>query len=369
MPLLPQERQALVEGQRLRFKGGEWKGSCVRCGGDDRFHVTQGGLVGCRQCGDRPGFYASIKKAVHEHMGDRRAPYTPPSVHAAGDRKFQQTPSPTRRVAVRLWGGSVPATGTLAHIYLADRMAWPPPECGVKLPVSVRWVPVDEMRRAGCKEVPDWVAGAALFRFTDGQGKGTAVSLEALDHNGIKRDGEERWRRTYGSRLHSRFVAQMMDEGVITDNREATDAFKARIDGPCVDVAVCEGEVTALAVALSRPGASVLASGGTSNLPRTADMAVEGAGEHCNIIIEVDGDGPGHDAANKILEEHPSVTLHHAPLGMDAADVLRDRVVNERREKGGSLASAWNHIIADNMTNAQAAVVQTVDTPRTAIGR
>ncbi len=121
MPLLRHEREALVESQGLRRSGAEWKGGCVRCGRDDRFNVTSSGLVWCRNCGDKPGFYRAVMKVVEQHIGPARMPFNGPSVRPSAEPRPTRVNSPTKALAQRVLGLSTRADGTLADIYLSDR--------------------------------------------------------------------------------------------------------------------------------------------------------------------------------------------------------------------------------------------------------
>ena len=303
--------------------------------------------MGCRGCGSEPGFFSAVKKAIfdetHQHHSPKPA-YRVPSTASNDDPRSTHHRSPTLKVASALWrNGSDPAD-TPAFDYLVERKAWPPK--GFPLPKSVRWVPAVEMRKAGCKQVPNWAAGAIVFRYEDGNGRGTAVAVEALDESGHRRKGEDRWRRTYGSRMHAKFVAELESQG----GPDSIDAFKASIsERSCANrIVVCEGEVTALAAALTHPGAAALASGGTANLLRTADFAVQAADESGrSVLIEVDGDEPGRKAATAILEEHSSVEISHSPEGMDVADTLAKRVEDALKEHDGDLAGAWREVMAE----------------------
>lgn len=337
MPLSVEERHGLVEHLRLRFDGGEWKGGCPRCGGHDRFNVTRNGLVWCRGCGSEPGFYQAVMRTVDEAgVGQKRTPYIPPVVTATGNGKFVGT----RGVANSLWNAGKPADETLAHVYLSKhRHVWPPADVGVRLPKSVRWIDASAMRKAGCKGVPQWAAGAMLCCYENGAGETTAVSLEVLDDAGQKGVGKNRWRRTYGSRSHSSFIAQ-----IDTRSRRA-DAFKVDVVGDWDAVVVAEGEVTALACALKRPGAKVLCAGGTSNMLRTADMAFESASGKTAVVIEIDGDEPGRKAGAKIVEAHPHANVVKSPDGQDVADVLANSIEEEVERIGGDESTAWKTVI------------------------
>ena len=344
MPLKVEEREAIVERQNLQFDSGEWKGACPRCGGSDRFNVTRDGLVWCRGCGNEPGFYQAVMQAVDEATKGKRVPYAPPIVTANGNGRFSPIPSKTKRMASTLWHDSEAADDSPAHVYLSEhRNVWPPADVGVPLPSSVRWVSVDAMRNTGCKDIPDWASGAMLCRYEDGEGNGTAVTLEALDANGHRRNGDERWRRTYGSRMNSSFVAQSPSADA-PSRAESVDAFKVGIAGGCDAIVISEGEVTALACALQRPGSKVLAAGGTANMVRAADMAAEAATGDTKVIVEADGDDPGRKAASRILQAHPCVLVHESPEGQDAADVLQAEVIAEI-EKVGDVSDAWRSVL------------------------
>lgn len=51
----------------LKLKGGELVGPCPVCGGEDRFHITRDGLIGCRGCNPssaNPAAFAAIMEAL-----------------------------------------------------------------------------------------------------------------------------------------------------------------------------------------------------------------------------------------------------------------------------------------------------------------
>lgn len=50
-----------AKSQNLKKTGSEFKGSCPACGGHDRFHVTNTGIFGCRNCGSD---HKALTKAV-----------------------------------------------------------------------------------------------------------------------------------------------------------------------------------------------------------------------------------------------------------------------------------------------------------------
>ena len=71
----------------LKMEGGELKGPCPSCGGDDRFHVRKkDGLVGCRGCNDYP---AVLKAAGWEFQKGSNGGFTPKAKHPEFDKTLR----------------------------------------------------------------------------------------------------------------------------------------------------------------------------------------------------------------------------------------------------------------------------------------
>lgn len=191
-------------------------------------------------------------------------------------------------VARAIWRAAAPAPDTPAAAYLIDRrQCWPPPDVGPPLPTSVRWLGAGRAPPRG----PGWggfradAAGAVVYGLAAPEFASRfpraveAVHLEALDGRG--RRVIPRWRRTIGPAGGRVFQSAEGDVGA--------------------EVVLAEGPVDALALALVRPGARVLAVVGREY--GGAVRAVLAMDSLQPIIIEGDGGPEGQAAAGAARRE------------------------------------------------------------------
>ena len=170
-------------------------------------------------------------------------------------------------LARALWrAASIDLRGTPGRTYLESRGVWRPEGYGY-----VRWLcrercpsPMPQSKWGG---LPSKSIGALLCAHVRGD-EVMAVALEALEEGG--RRLSRRWRRAFGARAGAAFRV-----------RKGVDVLH-----------LAEGEVDALAVALSNPG-SVYGVGGTSGFVSCASLV----GEHREVVIHADSGGTGHRAA------------------------------------------------------------------------
>ena len=88
-------------------------------------------------CWSRQCSYREIMHALGFGLGK------PIAGTARPDRPARAAPKPAEPnpgIARAIWDAAKPATGTIAHDYLAGRYVWPPPELGVSLPDSIRYL-------------------------------------------------------------------------------------------------------------------------------------------------------------------------------------------------------------------------------------
>lgn len=338
----PLPRPSLDDWRRaipgLKRVGDEWHGPCPVCGGADRFWVTRGRahecIAACRHRCDfarileAAGLMADRRRAAESaHYrrggGTKQAAYAP-SNHAGGGNVTGNAPyappddahgAAARRIdtATAIWEAAREMEATPAARYLRDhRRVWPD---GIAFPAAARWL---EKRAAppwlqgGKSGLPDDAAGAIAFRFIDGGGALSAVTLDALTADGARAEDPRmpggRWRKAYGVCMGACMTVGM------------------RGGAPVV---VVEGEVTALAaVWLASPAAQVMASGGAPFLRALMPMLAR-----ANRPVEVwaDNDAPGRDAACRLaggLRRAAAAAIVRYDFatdaaGSDAADALQ----------------------------------------------
>ena len=232
-----------------------------------------------------------------------------PGEHAtAGGDKSERLAVLVRKLRER----AVSAEGTPARAYLTGRLAWPID--GRDLPGSVRWIAADALSDVPCwpaEAMPggEW-AGAVAFQY-GGPGKVPAWKLEALTAHGQRPDQAgtgERWRRNAGSFEGLRF--------------ETTDHGSGQLH-------VCEGEVTALALAVQCAALGkgfAIAAGGTSGF----QVAACRNPDQRPVRIHAARDLPGRIAARALVRKLRETGREVEADGLyalnddriDAADVL-----------------------------------------------
>ena len=242
-------------------------------------------------------------------------------------------------LATRLWDAAGAPDGSPGRIYLAARWAWPPVGIGPDLPASVRWLPREAapgpVPDAKWRGLPDGAIGALVFGWRapgETNADTAAVSLEALDRTGRRPDQSgtgRRWRRTFGPRRGAVFTVP-----------------GRTVPGP---LAVCEGEVDALALALSPwcEASEIRAAGGTSGINANAATDPDAARP---IVLYPDGDPSGRvrmtraavalQAAGRIVE------IECCAPGEDPATVLADELAERaaiREFEGGADCDDADH--------------------------
>lgn len=202
-----------------------------------------------------------------------------PAGRAAKAQRSSQS-SPQRKAQLReIWRAAIPARGTPAATHLARRRAWPAGLESHPLPEDLRWVPIRELTRVLAKwKPPTDAAGAAVYgyRLSAADSPVSAAKLEALTADG--RRAEPRWRRNLGVFEHRRFTA---------------------CQHPAGPLHVCEGEITALALAarcIARGRGLVIATSGTTG------FTPENCQGNREVIIHPDRDAAGREAAWKLAQ-------------------------------------------------------------------
>ena len=285
--------QALPE---LRRSGAELHGPCPACGGTDRFRVHADGRAYCRQCCP-DGSPASIEalRGIEAAAGlrdafDETARATPRAAR----------PTPSRRNARpvdarALWAARPAAGRTPALRYLEVRGV------DARGGLPCRWLP----RATAAPFLPGWrmptgAAGLLLWPFEGPDGEVLAVQLEALTaHGGRTRP---RWRRNAGSVRGLWLRAGEPGGG---------------------ELAICEGPVDALAVAVAE-GGEAWAGGGVANLgpDRAGELAALGR----PLALWPDGDRAGRQWAirmqDALLRAGAACRVRYAIEGKDPASEL-----------------------------------------------
>jgi len=257
-------RRFSVDTETLGFK-------CFSCG-------RTGDPVTFAAGGERPTG-ARYHEAV-EKLARAAGVRPPPTAGRPSKARGSSQPSPQRKAQLReIWKASRPAAGTPAADYLARRRAWPHGLDSHPLPEDLRWVPIGELTRVLAKwKPPAAAAGAAAYgyRLPAPGSPVSAAKLEALTADGHR--AEPRWRRNLGVFDRRRFTACQLPEGPLH---------------------VCEGEVTALALAarcIGRGRGMAIATSGTSGF---TPEACPGSRE---VIIHPDRDAAGREAAWKLAQ-------------------------------------------------------------------
>ena len=294
-------------GAKMIRSGSEWRGPCPLCGGTRRFCIPRNGLVLCYGVDCVRRVRSEQDKAKWKELNrlvwgddEKDGHWADATIQRWGRRTEterqstqKQAPPPEKTaLAGRLWAACAAADGTPGHRYLTSRGVWPPAGLGRPLPTDVRWLEAASAppRAAGWPGLPPGAAGAAAFAWRKPAEADAvqAVSLEALGADGQRaqwtdREGQvhERWRRTFGPRTGAVFAVRCPD-------------------GDPGVVALCEGEVSALALALAGGCGEVRAVGGTSGMTLAAG---EGAGgRRLALIPDGDESRNGQKQAWKLLE-------------------------------------------------------------------
>ena len=134
-----------------------------------------------------PGTVPARSRAVPDS-----ARWSSDSKAAISDQRSEGT---TPDQAAAIWQAGVEATRTLAHAYLAGRLAWPPARSGHPLPQTVAFLPKAVV--PPCVRLSRKCAGAVVFRLESIPGDLQAVQLEGLDGHG-RRLRPQRFRRNFG---------------------------------------------------------------------------------------------------------------------------------------------------------------------------
>lgn len=318
-------RRFSVDTETLGFK-------CFSCG-------RTGDPVTFAAGGERPTgarYHEAVEKLA-KAAGVRPLPTAGRPPKAPGSSQ----PSPQRKAQLReIWKAASPAAGTPAAIYLARRRAWPDGMGSHPLPEDLRWVPIGALTRALPKwKPPAGAAGAAAYGYRQAA-PGSPVSaakLEALTADGNR--GEPRWRRNLGVFEHRRFTACQLPEGPLH---------------------VCEGEVTALALAarcIARGRGMVIATSGTSGF--TAETCADTGTRE--VIIHPDRDAAAREAAWKLAQalrragractaRGLSATEHDGRDEADALEALVKAAAGRLIESGETPAAAeraaWIEVLA-----------------------
>ena len=313
-PSLEEWLQALTaRGLEMKRAGNEYKGPCPLCGGTDRFHIgnTRSGHSGirthCRVCAQTQDQRAWFQQLVHElfpqpagmpkprkttpraatDANDGTNPKSPKPPAGTADDRNNGANSEALRLAVHLSEQAQPVgDDTPASHYLTGRYVLPPPALRRQLvPAGLladcAWLSAERAPRLNFKDWPGWpglpdnAAGAFLCRFRTADGALSAVSLEALDAKG--RRLQQRWRRTFGQKQGAAFHVRTQD----------TD------DTPLI--ALCEGEIDAIALVWDGRLTDVYALGGTAGF--ATDLTARHLWEEGRVVIVGDADEKGRKAA------------------------------------------------------------------------
>ena len=267
-------------------------------------------------CWSRQCSYREIMHALGFGLGK------PIAGTARPDRPARAAPKPAEPnlgIARAIWDAAKPATGTIAHDYLAGRYVWPPPELGVSLPDSIRCLATADApaRTRGWGGLPKDAVGAIVYRYVRPDGETAAVSIDALAGARLV---SPRFRRTVGSKTGAVFPV-------------------ARTSGDKGHAAIAEGEVSALAAAWLCM-CTAWATGGTSGVDVAPVQLLAGR----TVTLCVDGDGPGADwaldMAARIRKAGAREALRESAPGNDAADDLAASIRIDLA-LGAAAADAW----------------------------
>ena len=244
-----------------------------------------------------------------------------------------------RELAAELWA----AAETPAVAYLVGRRAWPPAAIAAAHrlpPPPVRWLAGAVLARPDVRRAvgrpPRAAAGAVIYGYSPPAGGDVAaVQLDAL--TAASERTSPRWRRGLGSR-----------EGVAVGRGDR--------------IAVAEGEVSAIALALRPDVGHALAVGGASGMARLAAALPACAARRRGVLIAPDADdrdrrarraGAGLTAALALVRELTRQGIDARLLqpdpaggGRDAADALAARIDALTAEHGGDQDAAWTAALA-----------------------
>lgn len=306
--------------------GGEWKGFCPVCGGEDRFWISETKL-GCRGCcpgKNNPDAFVAILKALG--MGASHERDLPAGVvkraNATHERWRYEREMQERKTneVRRAWDRSTPSDGTPGAVYLCYvRLCWPP---AVALPTAVRWL--ERAHLPFTSGLPRDAAGAVAYVFVDDKGTVVSLDLEALTAKG--QQPTHRWRRTCGLKGRGLFY----------------------VEAPGAELQITEGAVSALAARWLR-NAAAAATGGTG-------VNALAAVHWPRVRIHVDGDRAGRKYALTALDVLPSevtVDIERYAPGTDAADQLKGIVLSSDMEKDqktvhNTIQAGWNHYLSQS---------------------
>ena len=265
---------------------------------------------------------------------DRRsAGSAPPPPAPPAPKPKPKPPSSTAAVARGILEASMTADLAPARDYLAKRWCWPPYGVGPDVPPSVRWLPQERI-----PEVPRWhlqrdgaerrlrlppddpdAAGFVVFVLDAAPGGEVAVKLEAITAAGYRT--APRWRRAFGSRT----------------------AFTAA-DRPGGECWIAEGELDALALAVTGAGGLVRAAGGTSGMR----AAVADDPENRPVVVVPDADRAGAGAAVKLLDGIPAdrpATVACWPLSSAMPDWWSDWRAAGKEWQEAADRHAWQDVL------------------------
>jgi putative DNA primase/helicase len=275
-----------------RKAGAEWMARCPAH--DDRepslsIKDDDGGkvLVRCHAGCDQQKVIAALKARGIWQGTDRVIRSQPrPATKDEPDRNDAER----TRTALRLWGASVPATGTLVETYLRSR--------GIVMPI-----PATLRFHGGTKHARGkfWPAMVALVT------RGTDGAPLAIHRTFLARDGTGKAPIEPAKMILGPCRGGAVRLGPITDR-----------------LLVAEGIENALS-AMQATGQAAWAALSTSGL-RTLELPVEAR----DVVVLADGDEPGeaaaHDAARRWKRGGRRVRIARPPRGLDFNDVLLDRI-------------------------------------------
>ena len=157
------------------------------------------------------------------------------------------------------------------------------------------------------ERLPMKAEGMLVFVYRDAADKPAAAYLTAVDAQG----GRVLWR----GRAKTRNMKGTSKADGWFEVKPATGSSR---------LAICEGEITAMAIALLRPGWTVRAAGGCTMM---RPQLSEGRWDH--VVVDIDGDDVGRQhgltLADDLTHWMHSVTVVWRRDGEDAADELARR--------------------------------------------
>ena len=322
----------------LKRSGRYLQGPCPRCGGENRFYIIQGndglGRGDCNQCTAKGSFPEAVRKRrfmgeiVAKVFPDRAArgqaaraahaaEFGPTVRFASPSSSAPEKPHETSAETMEVWEASltIDLPMTTGGLYLTQERGLCPPE-GKRFPEDVRFLPVSvggRMTQQLLRLSQGMVAGFIVWRYRTPAGTFPSLEFEALTAQG-KRPADKALRRREAMkgthRTGTGFRASYADE---------------ERPGRLI---LCEGVVSALALAQMNTDAEVWATGGTSG-GHSLIQALHTAGllKNRTILIDADGDVSGQQAARNWQRALRKLgyrsTINRRPLdGKDAADDL-----------------------------------------------